>query len=85
MKSVPTNCAGFLFLGTTNIIFGTLKIKKNKPDIAISELESNGFLEQAGINKKKKLKMCLSFGWKENTTVQRAHCALKHVCLHMLL
>ena len=51
MKSVPTNCAGFLFLGTTNIIFGTLKIKKNKPDIANSELESNGFLKQAGINK----------------------------------
>ena len=44
VKSASANCAGF-FLSIRNIIFGTLKIGKNNPDIANSEFESHGFLE----------------------------------------
>ena len=48
----------FLFCGTRNNIFGTLKIGQNNPEIANLEFESHGFLEnhvflptkQAGTN-----------------------------------
>ena len=35
----------FLFSGTRNITFGTLKPGKNDPEIANLEFESHGFLE----------------------------------------
>ena len=71
----------FSFSGTRNIIFGTLKIGQNDPEIPNLEFESHGFLEnqvflpteQAGTNicwmiyHDINFKICLSlFGWKEN-------------------
>ena len=35
----------FLFSGARNIIFGTLKIGQNIPEIANLEFESHGFLD----------------------------------------
>ena len=64
-----------------NIIFGTLKISQNDPEIPNLEFESHSFLEnkvflpteQAGTNicwmiyQEINFKICLSlFGWKEN-------------------
>ena len=71
----------FSFSGTRNIIFGTLKIGQNDPEIPNLEFESHGFLnnkvflptEQAGTNmcwmiyQEINFKICLSlFRWKEN-------------------
>ena len=39
------NLFGFSFSGTRNIIFGTLKIGQNDPEIPNLEFESHGFLE----------------------------------------
>ena len=70
----------FSFSGTRNIIFGTLKIGQNDPEIPNLEFENHGFLEnqvflpteQAGTNicwmiyQDTNFKICLSlFGWKE--------------------
>ena len=71
----------FSFSGTRNIIFGTLKIGQNDPEIPNLEFESHGFLqnhvylptEQAETNicwiiyQDATFKICLSlFGWKVN-------------------
>ena len=71
----------FSFSGTGNIIFGTLKIGQNDPEIPNLEFESHGFLqnhvflptEQAETNicwiiyQDATFEICLSlFGWKEN-------------------
>ena len=71
----------FSFSGTRSIIFGTLKIGQNDPEIPNLEFENHGFLEnqvflpteQAGTNicwmiyQDTNFKICLSlFGWKEN-------------------
>ena len=68
----------FSFSGTINIIFGTLKISQNDPEILNLEFESHGFLEnqvflptkQAGTNicwmiyQNTNCKICVSlFGW----------------------
>ena len=72
---------GFQFSGTRKIIFGTLKIGQNDPEIPNLEFESHGFLEnhvflpteQAKTNicwiiyQGANFKICLSlFSWKEN-------------------
>ena len=75
------NLFRFSFSGTRNIIFGTLKIGQNDPEIPNLEFESHGFLqnhvflptEQAETNicwiiyQDATFEICLSlFGWKEN-------------------
>ena len=75
------NLFRFSFSGTRNIIFGTLKIGQNDPEIPNLEYESHGFLqnhvylptEQAETNicwiiyQDATFKICLSlFGWKVN-------------------
>ena len=75
------NLFRFSFSGTRNVVFGTLKIGQNDPEIPNLEFESHGFLqnhvflptEQAETNicwinhQDATFKICLSlFGWREN-------------------